>query len=438
MNTTTHSKLIDEETAADIESRAYKKAFWRIIPLLFVCYILSYLDRVNVGFAKLQMMEDLKFSEAVYGVGAGLFFIGYFFFEVPSNLMLHKIGARRWIARIMITWGLISASMMFVTSPTSFYLLRFLLGIAEAGFFPGIILYLTFWFPTQRRSQMTAAFMTGIALAGVIGGPVSGYILDSMTGVQGLAGWQWLYVLEGNPSTLVGFVLLLYLDDRIEDARWLTAAEKAVLRANIDKDDAQKKHGSVLSIFTNYQVWLLCAVYFCLVMGLYGVSFWLPTIIKAMGVSSATNIGFIYAIPYLVAAVGMVLIGRSADRRSEHRWHVALPCLAGAVGLVLSVLVGSSPSLAIASLSLATLGIIGALPVFWNCPTALLGGAAAAGGIAFINSVGNLAGFVSPYMVGFVKNATQSTDTGMYVLSGCLLLASIIVITTFPSSRRAH
>lgn len=280
---------------------------------------------------------------------------------------------------------------------------------------------------------MTALFMTGIPIAGVFGGPLSGYILENMAGVQGMAGWQWLFLLEGVPTVFAGFLVLAYLDDRIEDAKWLTNEEKAFLRAKIDEDDAGRQHGSAWSAITNPQVWLLCLVYFCLIMGLYGVSFWLPTIIKAMGVQSATNVGFIYAIPYLAAAIGMVLIGRSADKRRERRWHIVIPCLLGAIGLVLSVYFSHTPALAIASLSIATLGIISALPLFWSCPTALLGGAAAAGGIAFINSMGNLAGFVSPYMVGFIKDATQSTDNGMYVLAGCLLIAGVLVIATFPA-----
>jgi D-galactonate transporter len=433
MNTTVLKKVGASDASTNVEAKTYAKVVWRIIPLLFLCYILSYLDRVNVGFAKLQMMNDLQFSETVYGIGAGVFFIGYFLFEVPSNLILHRVGARRWIARIMITWGLISTSMMFVSSPTTFYVLRFCLGIAEAGFFPGIILYLTFWFPSARRGQMTALFMTGIPIAGVFGGPLSGYILENMAGAQGMAGWQWLFLLEGVPTVFAGFLVLAYLDDRIEDAKWLSNEEKVFLRTKIDEDDAGRQHGSAWSAITNPQVWLLCLVYFCLIMGLYGVSFWLPTIIKAMGVQSATNIGFIYAIPYLAAAIGMVLIGRSADKRRERRWHIVVPCLLGAIGLVLSVYFSHTPALAIASLSIATLGIISALPLFWSCPTALLGGAAAAGGIAFINSMGNLAGFVSPYMVGFIKDATQSTDSGMYVLAGCLLIAGVLVIATFPA-----
>jgi D-galactonate transporter len=438
MKMATSGSFPDSALSSKTEEEAYSKVFWRIIPLLFFAHVLSYLDRVNVGFAKLQMMNELKFGDTVYGIGAGLFFIGYFFFEVPSNLMLHKVGARRWIARIMITWGLISASMLFVTTPTMFYVLRVLLGVAEAGFFPGIILYLTFWFPSQRRGQMTAMFMLGVPIAGVIGGPLSGLILEKMADMQGLSGWQWLFLLEGIPSVLVGLVVLIYLDDRIDDAKWLSHDQKAMLRTNLGRDEAGRKHGSFKAMMSNAQVWILCLVYFCLVMGLYGVSFWLPTIIKAMGVTTATNIGLISAIPYLTAAIGMVLISRSADRRGERRWHVALPCLLGAAGLYLSVVYGASPLLAIASISMATTGIISAIPTFWSVPTALLGGVAAAGGLAFINSLGNLAGFVSPYMVGFIKEATNSTDNGMYVLAGCLLLAAMLAATSFPSKLAAR
>ncbi|MBN3858580.1 MFS transporter [Paraburkholderia sp. Ac-20340] len=416
------------------EARTYAKAAWRIVPLLFVCYVVSYLDRVNVGFAKLQMLSDLKFSESVYGLGAGIFFLGYFIFEVPSNLILHRVGARKWIARIMITWGVISAAMSFVTTPGAFYVMRLLLGIAEAGFFPGIILYLTYWFPDERRGAITALFMTGIPIAGVVGGPLSGWILQSMSGARGLAGWQWLFVLEGIPSVVIGFLVLALLDDRIADARWLTADEKALLQERISGDSSDTgKHESALHAFRSGRVWLLALIYFCLIMGLYGVSFWLPSIIKSLGIDSSSSVGLIYAIPYATGTVAMILVGRSADARRERRWHIAVPCLLGAAGLIASVVFGSSAVAAIASLCLATMGILSAIPLFWSCPTAFLGGAAAAGGLALINSLGNLAGFVSPYMVGFIKDVTRSTDIGMYALAAFLCAAAILVVTGLPA-----
>jgi D-galactonate transporter len=417
----------------DVESSVYRKVAWRLIPLLFVAYIVAYLDRVNVGFAKLQMLSDLKFSETIYGLGAGIFFIGYFIFEVPSNLILHRVGARKWIARIMITWGVVSSAMMFVTTPTAFYIMRFILGAAEAGFFPGMILYLTYWFPAERRGRMTSLFMTAVPLAGVIGGPLSGWILEAFGGVHGWAGWQWLFLLEGIPSVVVGLVIFFYLDDSIDDAQWLNDSEKRLLKANIQRDHAGKSHASLSGAFLNPRVWLFCLIYFCIVMGLYGISFWLPTIIKATGVKDAFVVGLLTAIPYSAATIGMIFFGRSADLRKERRWHIAIPSILGGIGLILSVIYSANTVVALAALSLATMGIITALPLFWSCPTALLTGAAAAGGIALINSVGNLAGFVSPYMMGFIKDLTQSTSIGMYVLAACMFLVAVLTLAGVPA-----
>ncbi|NCW85799.1 MAG: MFS transporter, partial [Oxalobacteraceae bacterium] len=319
-----------------IEEALYRKVAWRLIPLLLACYVVAYLDRVNVGFAKLQMMDQLGFSDTIYGLGAGMFFIGYFLFEVPSNIILHKMGARVWIGRIMISWGLISAAMMFVTTPTMFYVMRFLLGVAEAGFFPGIILYLTYWYPADRRARITAMFMTGIAIAGVIGGPVSGIIMKYTNGIYGWQGWQWMFLLEGLPSVALGLVVIMMLDDRISEARWLTEEERALLAHNIAKDEAHKEDESFLRIISSGKVWLCAAIYFSYVMGVYGVSFFLPTIIKSMGHTDVVEIGLISSIPYSVSVVVMLLVARSADRTGERRWHVAIPGMLGAVGLALS------------------------------------------------------------------------------------------------------
>ncbi|MEJ8814299.1 MFS transporter [Variovorax ureilyticus] len=416
-----------------LDERTYAKVTWRLLPLLFLCYIVAYLDRVNVGFAKLQMLSDLQFSETVYGLGAGIFFIGYFFFEVPSNLILHRVGARRWIARIMITWGLISSAMMFVTTPTMFYVMRFLLGIAEAGFFPGIILYLTYWYPSHRRGRITSLFMTAVPLAGVIGSPISGWIMERLSGVHGWAGWQWLFLLEGLPSVLVGLLVLVYLEDDIKTAKWLTDAEKTYLAGQIRDDKAPECNHSLGDAMRDPKVWILSLVYFGVVMGLYGIGFWLPTLVKATGVKSALDIGLLSAIPYAVATVAMVLVGRSADARRERRWHFAIPCVLGAVGLLMSAAYASSTQLALMSLTLACAGIITALPLFWSFPTAILTGTAAAGGIAWINSLGNLAGFVSPYMVGYVKDLTQSTNAGMYALATSLLVSALLVLLCIPA-----
>ncbi|WP_454763070.1 MFS transporter [Cupriavidus campinensis] len=417
---------------AGFEDATYRKVSWRLVPFLLLCYVVAYLDRVNVGFAKLQMLSDLKFSETIYGLGAGIFFIGYFLFEVPSNVILHKVGARIWIARIMITWGIISAAMMFVTTPTMFYVLRFLLGVAEAGFFPGIILYLTYWYPADRRGRTTTFFMTAIALSGVIGGPLSGWVMQSFDGRNGWSGWQWMFVLEGIPSILVGLLVLAYLDDRISHAKWLTADERALLERNIASEDQHKEDPPIGKVLSSPRVWLMSAIYFCFVMGLYGVSFWLPTIIKQTGVKGALDIGLLTAIPYGCAVIGMVLAAYSADKRGERRWHIALPALAGAVGLVLSVQWRGDTTLAMVALTLATIGILTTLPLFWSLPTAFLAGTGAAAGIALINSLGNLAGFISPYAVGWLKDLTQSTDSGMYLLAVCLVAGAALTLSVPP------
>jgi D-galactonate transporter len=396
---------------------------------LLLCYVVAYLDRVNVGFAKLQMLQDLKFSETVYGLGAGIFFLGYFLFEVPSNVILHRVGARVWIARIMVTWGVISAGMMFVESATSFYVMRFLLGVAEAGFFPGIILYLTYWYPAARRARMTALFMSAIALSGVIGGPLSGWIMQSFAGMNDWKGWQWLFILEGLPSVLVGIATFFYLDDRIHHAKWLTSEEKALLERNIVAENASKQDLAIGAVFADPRVWLMSLIYFTFVMGLYGVSFWLPTIIKATGVKDALQIGLLTAIPYGSAVVAMILVSRSADRGRERRWHIAIPALLGAAGLVLSAVWGQNTVLAMTALTLATMGILTTLPLFWSLPTAFLAGAGAAAGIALINSLGNLAGFISPFLVGWLKDLTQSTNAGMYLLAASMVLGALLTLS---------
>jgi D-galactonate transporter len=410
------------------EEATYRKVGWRLIPLLLICYIIAYLDRVNVGFAKLQMLNDLGFSDMVYAVGAGIFFIGYFFFEVPSNIILHRVGARVWISRIMVTWGILSAGMMFVTTPTSFYVMRFLLGIAEAGFFPGIILYLTYWYPSHRRGHITSLFMTGIPLSGVIGGPLSGGIMKLFDGHNGWSGWQWMFLLEGIPAIVLGVVVFFFLDDRISRAKWLKPEEAALLEKNIAAEASEKEEESILKVLSSGRVWLMATIYFGFVMGIYGVSFWLPTIIKAMGVADPLQVGMMSAIPYGFAVVVMILVGRSADRRRERRWHVAIPALLGAVGLMLSVTWANDTVLAMAALTLATSGILCTLPLFWSLPTAFLAGTGAAAGIAMINSLGNLSGFISPYAVAWLKELTASTNAGMYLLSGVLVLSAVLTL----------
>ena len=412
----------------------YAKVAWRLIPFLFFCYLCAYLDRINVSFAKLQMLQDLGMSDAVYGLGAGIFFVGYLMFEVPSNLILLKVGARRWIARIMVTWGVISAAMMFVSTPTQFYVVRFLLGVAEAGFFPAILLYLTYWFPAGRRSKVTALFMTGIPMSGVIGGPLSGWIMHSMSGAHGIAGWQWLFFLEGIPTVIVGIVAFFYLDDKVSDARWLRDDEKALIEADLQAESGHHKLHSLRDGLASPRVLLLSAIYFFFTMGLYGVSFWLPSLVKASGVSGTLNIGLLSAVPYAAAAVTMVLVGRSSDRYGERRWHLAVPGVVGAIALCASVVYAHQTVLAMIALTVGTMGVITTISQFWTVPPAVLQGTAAAGGIALANSVGSISGVVSPYVIGFLQTSTGSTGSGVVGIAVSMVLGSLLTLAL----RRAH
>ena len=426
---------IDQATAAagsTVEEDAiYRKVGWRVLPLLVVCFIFAYFDRVNISFAKLQMQGDLSLSDAAYGLGASIFFVGYFIFEVPSNIIMHRVGAKRWIARIMITWGLASTAMMFARSETSFYVLRFLVGAAEAGFLPGVILYFTYWFPARRRARINAWFMTSIAISGVIGGPLAGWIMTHFAGMNGWAGWQWLFLLEGLPTVLLGLVVLLLLDNRIEDAKWLGSAEKRLLRANVDREAGHAEHNFIAALRQPGTA-LLALIYMFMLMGLYGLTFWMPQLIKNTGITSPLNIGLLTAIPYAAAGVAMLLIGASSDRSGERRWHLGLTVAVGGLGYICSAYFGASTGLAMAALTVAAVGVIGCLPVFWTLPPKFLTGTAAAGGIALINSIGNLGGIISPYMVGKVHDMTGSTQVGLYVIAGVTLLAAALILFALP------
>jgi len=417
--------------ALEFENATYRKVAWRLLPFIMACYVAAYLDRVNVGFAKLHMLADLQFSDAMYGFGAGLFFIGYFFFEVPSNLLMHKIGAKATIARIMIAWSVISAAMMFVKTPGQFYVLRFLLGVAEAGFYPGMILYMTYWFPSYRRARMVALFMCAIPVSGILGGPLSGGIMDLMQGVGGLKGWQWLFALEALPSLALGLSVFWYLDNNIQSARWLNAEEKALLERNIANEEAgkSKEFSSFKVLFTDPRLIKMTLICFCTVMGQYGLTFWLPSIVQQSGVQGAFQIGLLTAVPFSVAVTCMILISRHSDRTRERRWHLIVPFSVAATGLVLAGIFSDNVWLSLAALSLAAGGSLTTSPLFWSLPTAVLSGAAAAAGIAVINSIANLAGFVSPYMIGLIKDATGRTDAGLYVLAGVLLCGALLTWT---------
>lgn len=416
-----------QETA--IEREAYSKVTWRIVPLLMLAYAAAYLARVNIGLAKLQMLGDLHLSEAVYGLGAGIFFIGYFLFEVPSNLLLHRIGARVCIARIMFLWGIVSSCTMFVSSAWSFYLLRFLLGAAEAGFFPGIVLYLTYWYPSQRRARTTALFMTSLPLSGLIGNPISGWILQGMEGWHGLAGWRWMFFLEGLPSIVIGVIVLFVLKDRISDAPWLSTEQKTLLTDRLASDvAATERVSSIRSTVGNGYIWLMTVIYFLLATGLYGISFWLPTFVKAAGVTSVLKIGLLTAIPFVFSVVCMLAVSRSSDRLRERRWHIVLPSLAAALALIVSIHAGHNLTLALAALTVATMGVFTTIPLFWSLPTALLAGSGAAVGIALINSLGNISGFVSQSLMGWLSAATHSTHSSIYFLSASAIAAALLVL----------
>ena len=406
----------------ETEAAVVRRLTWRLVPFLFLLYIVAYLDRINVGFAALQMRHQLAFTDAVYGLGAGMFFAGYFFFQVPSNLALQRVGARRWIALLMMTWGVISASMVFVSSPRSFYLLRFLLGAAEAGFFPGVILYLKNWFPARARARTVALFMTAGPLSGVVGGPLSGALLG-VHPVAGMAGWQWMFLMEAVPAVLLGGVALAYLVDRPEEASWLPPEERYWLLETLRRERVEVT--AVMGAFAalrSGRIWMLALVYFGLSTVSYGVSLWLPTLIRSLSGVSDFTIGMLSAIPYVAAAVAMVAVGLHSDRSGERRWHTALPAFAGALALT-GAAYSTSVGPAILALSVAVLGVNCMLGPFWATPSALLSGTAAAAGIAFINSVGNLGGFVGPYVIGLVRTSTGQFKGGLLLVSGALAVS---------------
>ncbi len=416
----------------DLERRVIRKVGWRLLPFMFLLYIVAYLDRINVGFAALQMNQELGFDAEVYGFGAGVFFVGYFLFEIPSNLILERVGPRLWIARIMLSWGLVAGAMALVKTPTAFYLLRFLLGLAEAGFFPGMILYLTYWFPAAQRARAVAWFMTATAIAGVIGGPISGALLE-LHGLGGLRGWQWLFLLEAAPAVVLGVVVWQRLIDRPEHAAWLLPEERDWLVGRLAEESAARDRLGSYSLreaLLAPRVWRLAMVYLALVVGIYGVGMWLPQVVKdLLGGATAGDfkVGMVSAVPYLAAAVGMVLVGRYSDRHdAARRLHVAGSLLAGVIGLLACAWL-KGPVVVLAALALAAVGIWGALGPFWSLSTGFLNGTAAAGGIALINSVGNLGGFAGPYLVGVLKQASGGYSLPFLALAGLVLLGAGLV-----------
>jgi len=413
------------------ECRLYNRIALRLLPFLLLLYIISFLDRVNVGFAKLQMAGEIGLSDAGYGLGAGIFFIGYSLFEIPSNLLLQRFGARFWIARILVVWGVISTSMMFVQTPLQFYGMRLLLGIAEAGFYPGVILYLTYWFPLRLRSQICAIFLLGIAISGVIGGPLSGWIMSSFAGLAGLHGWQWLFLLEGTPAVLCGIATFFYLDDRPQEAAWLQSSERSLVSAELTREHQLKLGAGVGHRFGHAmrsgRLWLLTFVNFSLISAVYGVSFWLPQMIHDLGFKSLLMDGLVSAIPFAVACTAMILIGRHSDRTAERKWHIVLSGLLGAAGLCLSGLFTQSPSIALLGVSLAIAGALAGVSVIWSVPGAILSGTAAAAGFALMGTISNMGGYVMPYALGQIKETTGRLEYGFYGMAVFIIIGALLM-----------
>ncbi|HEY0300624.1 MAG TPA: MFS transporter [Rhizomicrobium sp.] len=406
------------------DNKVFAKAAWRLIPFMVLLYVVAYLDRVNVGFAALTMNQDLSLTPEIFGFGSGIFFFGYFLFEVPSNVILEKVGARVWICRIMLTWGVVSMATAFATGPLSFYILRFLLGVAEAGFFPGMVLYLTYWFPSAVRARLIALFLAAVPLANVVGAPTSSVILG-MEGFHHLHGWQWLFLIEGLPSVLLGLLVLRWLPNGPKDAKWLDEEERDVIAAALAAEPVHA-HTRLLPMLRDPRVWLLAIPDFGIVLALYGVNIWLPQIVKEMGFSNLET-GFIGAAPYLAAVFVMVAWGLSSDARRERVWHVASAALLGAAGLVGAALFQSHLAVLL-SLAVAVCGTYAALAVFWTLPPSFLGGTAAAGGIALINSISNLGGFFGPAVMGWLKGLTGSFSAGIGVLALGMIGAAILVV----------
>jgi ACS family tartrate transporter-like MFS transporter len=445
-----------------VYERASAKAAWRLIPFLILCYFVAYLDRVNAGFAALTMNKELGLTAEMFGFGVGIFFLGYFIFEVPSNLILEKVGARRWIARIMISWGVISAAFAYVPSISAvlqsaglsffdnartFYLLRFIFGAAEAGFFPGIILFLTYWFTGRERARWVGVFMAAIPLSAVVGGPLSGLILDTFNGVMRLSGWQWLFIIEGVPAVLVGACVLSYLTDRPREAAWLAPDERIALQARLDDERKSReaiRRYTLGEALRNSRVLALSVVYLGIVSGNYGLSYWLPQIVKGVateiGLEKVTGIpinaltGYLVAIPFAFGTAAMILWTRHSDATRERVWHVAGPATVSGLCLIAAAYL-ASPILAAFALTICAMGLYSALSTFWTLPTGFLTGSAAAGGIALINSIGNLGGFVGPYAVGWIKDATGETTLGLVVLAGCLIMAGVVTFLLGHDSR---
>jgi D-galactonate transporter len=428
----------DIYSASTDDRQLFARVAWRIIPFLFLCYVVSFLDRINIGFAQLQMKHDLGFSDAMYGLGAAIFYIGYVLCEVPSNMLLAKFGARRTFTRIMLLWGLASVGMMFVSKPAHFYVLRFMLGVFEAGFFPGIVLYLTYWFPANRRAAVMSVFFAGVAVAGVLGGLVSGWIMRDMSGVMGLFGWQWMFALEGAPAVLLAFVALFYLVDKPQDAPWLSDDEKTRLIALCAQGQAKDKSHDARSLaaaLTNPRVYLFAFIYFSLTCASLTLNFWMPLMIRDFGIKDVVQVSLYTVIPNAIGAVGLVLIARRSDRLGERRKHFAFCTIGGGIALAALTLHLSSFAAMLAILSAAAVLIFAALPIFWAVPPSYLSGNAAAAGIALVSSIGITSGIVSPWVIGQIRTSTGSMDLAVYLLAGLLVMSGVALMAGVKANK---
>jgi MFS family permease len=414
----------------DGATTTHRTVTWRLMPLLLVCYLFAHLDRINIGFAKMQMSADLHLSDTIYGFGAGLFFVAYALFGVPSNIALDRIGPRRWITLLMVVWGTLSTSMLLIESSSGFYVLRFLLGVAEAGFFPGILVYLNRWYPAGRRAQVTALFAIAVPMAGVIGGPLSGGILQGFQDVGGLRGWQWMFLIEGVPVILLGLLVFKVLPDSFESVNWLSNQQKEQLRSQLASEEQRKSIISFGGILRDPQTWLLVAIYCAVMLAVNTIAFWMPTLIHGAGIDSDGNVGLLSALPYLAGCGFMIVCGRSSDRHRERRWHLSVPLLMSAIGIAVAGLAPDEPIMVLGGLIVAGMGASAALPMFWQLPPAFLSNSTQAAGIALISSLGSIASFLTPSLIGWMRDTTHSASLALYVLAAFIVTGGFLVLRT--------
>lgn len=427
-----HAQPVSTTSARDLEANAvYRKVLWRIMPFLMLCYIVAFIDRANIGFAKLHFVTDLGFNDAIYGIGAGIFYVGYILFEVPSNMVLHKNGVRQTLLRIMVLWGVFSAGMAFMQTSTHFYVMRFLLGAAEAGMFPGMLLYLTYWVPLNRRARFNALFTASIPLAGMLGGPLSGWLMHTLEGVAGMKGWQWMFIVEGLPACALGLVAYFYLQDGPASAKWLTSAQKNLIAEDLAKSVSVKKNGgehSYMDAIRDPKLYWLSGMGIAVLVSTGGVFFWLPTIIRKSGIENVMTIGILSVIPFLIALIVQYLNARHSDRTGERRWHVAIPAFCATIGWASLPSVQGNVPLSLLMLTLATAGTLGLTGPFWTLPSSFLSGKAAAGGIALLSTFAGLGSVFSPMLVGWLSSTTGSLAMGQYYFAALMLFGAVTLL----------